>query len=121
MKENEVELSASLKDAGNIDLPLSHIYETPLTLAAMNARPKLVKFLIAKGAAVNHQTSTRYTALMLAAMASTGDAKDRIETIKILLQHGAARSARNIYGETAEDAARNAKNFDILKLLQAAP
>ncbi len=121
MKENEAELSSTLQEAGDIDLPLSHIYETALSLSAMNARPKLVEFLIAKGANVNHQTSTRYTALMFAAMSRTGEAKDRIETVKILLQHDADKSIRNIHGESAEDAAKKAKSSEILKLIQAAP
>jgi hypothetical protein len=121
VKDNEVELGSTLKEAGDIDLPLSHIFETALTLAAMNARPKLVRLLISKGAKVNHQTSNRYTALIFAAMSTSGDAKDRIETVKILLGKGADKSARNTYGESAEDAAKNAKNLEIWKLIRAAP
>lgn len=118
INEDRVRLTAAIAEAKDVDMPLSHIYETPLTLAALNSKVALVEWLVQKGAKVNFQTKNGYTALMFAATSPSGDKKAIRETISLLLKLGANKSLRNDRGESALDQAKLAKNSEAAELLK---
>ena len=111
-------LASVVADSKDVQMSLSHIHETPLTLAALNAKAEIVKWLLSKGAKVNFQTKNGYTALMFAATSRDSDKKAVLETVQSLLSAGADKSLKNSRGETALDQARLVKNAEVVKLLQ---
>lgn len=111
--------------------------QTPLMEAAMFARGDVAKFLLDRGADANHKASEGYTPLMYAARNASldvaghlldhkakinarSDARDTAlhfaihaepcpqPVIQFLLDRGINASARNLEGNTAEEAARDA-------------
>lgn len=111
-------IEAAITESGDVDMSLSHIHETPLTLAAMNSKVEQVRWLLGKGAKVNFRTTNGYTALMFAAMSRASDKKNVLETITLLLKSGADKTLRNGRGESAHDLAVQVKNQDVVKLLK---
>jgi ankyrin repeat protein len=103
------------------------LHETPLIIAALNARPDVVKLLIARGADVNKKSAIG-TPLMYAAQctawgeASTRrlprDATDCIEVVKTLLAEGADKHVRNAEGLSAAEFAERSENEQIAMLLR---
>lgn len=111
-------LEAVIAESRDVDMSLSHIHETPLSLASLNAKTEIVRWLLGKGAKVNFQTKNGYTSLMFAATSRSEDKKSTEETIKLLLASGADKNLRNSRGESALDQAKAAKNVIAVKLLQ---
>ncbi len=107
-----------ISELKNVDIFLGKAHETPLTLAAMNSRPKIVKLLIDRSANVNHQMDTGYTALMFAALGRVDRLEDTKETIRLLLGAGANKSLKNKRGETALDIARLTKKEALIPMLK---
>jgi len=111
-------IESAIDEAKNVDMPLSHINETPLTLAALNAKTDVVEFLLKKKAKINFQTTNGYTALMFTAGNSYSDKKAAVETVKLLLKSGADKNLKNSRGETALNLAKLVKNSDLINLLK---
>ncbi len=65
-----------------------------------------IRVLLAAGAPVNYQNKHKHTALMTAVLYREGSEQEKIEIVKLLLEHGADRSLRNFQGDRAEDLAR---------------
>lgn len=115
---DQKKLATIITESKDVDMSLSHIHETPLTLAALNARIEIVRWLLSEGAKVNFQTKNGYTPLMFAVTSRSENKKDVEETIKVLLAAGADKSLRNSRGESAMDLARTSKNDIAAKLLK---
>src|SRR5262249_39805158 len=108
----------SLSQLKNVNQVFNVQKETPLTLAAFNDRSSWVEALIRRGAKLDHQTTTGYSALMFAAMAmNNGD--EALKTVQILLSSGANRHLKNMDGKTALDLAMDHKQSNIVALLQS--
>eukprot|EP00899_Mesostigma_viride_P019273 jgi/Mesvir1/27347/Mv07162-RA.3 len=103
---------------------------TPLHLAAYHKLPKVVELLIASGADVNAVTSkTRNTPLHLAAMdlrtrveslfgiTKSVSLSGQMETVRLLLHHGADTRAKNANGKTAFNLAFAAKLGDVAEAI----
>jgi len=86
---------------------------TALMFAANNEKPGLVKYLISKGANVNHQAGDGKTSLM---MASKWGYK---ETVIILVENGANVNLKAIDGSTALSLAIKENSEEIIKILKA--
>lgn len=84
---------------------------TPLHHAAEHGFRNIVYFLLANGANINDQTARGDTALHMATMFG------HVETVKLLLQLGANRHLPNIYNDTPLRAAVNAKQYNIVEML----
>jgi hypothetical protein len=85
-----------LRDGLQVDAESTeHWGDTALGSAAGRGETGVVRFLLAKGADVNHRNQSGWTPLMGAA--SSGHA----ETVALLLKHGADPLMRNQDGETA--------------------
>jgi ankyrin repeat protein len=76
--------------------------------AAMNGHSNIVRFLIDRGAGVNHQTRSGFSALLLAA------SRGHLRSVEVLLEKGA-----RIPGPSVQVAERNGHEA-IVKLLQQA-
>jgi len=83
--------------------------DTPLMAAVEN--PRLVKRLLALGAPVNARRVAKETALMFAAMSGSG------ESVKLLLNAGADKSAKDYQGKTAYDFAVMNHHPDVANLI----
>ena len=99
---------------------------TMLMRASMNVQPKIVEFLLAKGANPNLQSEDGNTALMFVSglLPETSDRGDewinsqsQIEVAKILLQHGADKNLKNNKKQTALGLAKKYKNLEMVELL----
>jgi uncharacterized protein len=66
-----------------------------------NQDGSLVKWILRKGAHINHQNKSGYTALMLALQ------ENNISVAKVLLEHGADTTLRTQEGKTAADFAKD--------------
>ncbi len=86
--------------------------QTPLFYAVINESPDMVEFLIDKGANVNAVDSTGNTPLHELAMTFPDEWKQSTEA-KILLQHGADPTLKNLEGLTPEQA--GTKSSDEMK------
>lgn len=114
------------KDPKQANINLNQIKETPLTLAALNGRSKMVEILLKDGAQINHQTTNGWTALMFAARGSCfqntcdgmHETNDLVETVKVLVKHGADQNLKNSDDMTAWLLATRSNNTKILKLLK---
>ncbi|WP_339045534.1 ankyrin repeat domain-containing protein [Candidatus Mesenet endosymbiont of Agriotes lineatus] len=62
---------------------------TPLHVAAMEGHVDIIKYLIAKGANVNHVSRLGNTALILAVSCINSNEKNKLEIIKLLIKNGA--------------------------------
>lgn len=111
-------IESAINEAKDVDMSLSHIHETPLTLAALNAKTDVVEYLLKKGAKINFQTANGYTALMFVAGNSYSNKTSAVETAKLLLKSGADKKLKNSRGETALDQAKLVKNSDLINLLK---
>lgn len=92
--------------------------QTALMYATKKAHTDTVEFLLENGADVGlKSTKQGFTALILAA--TVGD----VELVKLLLDHGADKSATDRSGNTAVDRARQFGNDEVVPLLEdlAAP
>ena len=67
---------------------------TPLIHAIFKGKEKIVSWLLAKGANINHQDRNGWSALHFAVQ------EKRFEMVEYLLQHGASVHLRNVYGNT---------------------
>lgn len=113
-EEGHEEIARVLLDAGADVHGRKDI--TPLDWAVSAKRPniKLVKLLIDRGAEVNrHDSLFKYTPLHRAAQ--HGD----VELVKLLLEAKADPRAKETFGKTPLDLARESKHQDIVKLLES--
>jgi hypothetical protein len=77
--------------------------------AVRNKAINAVRFLLSCGLDVNYVVpETGFTALMLAA------SRDAVEVAKLLLQAGALRTAKNIWGKTAAELAHSSRMKELL-------
>lgn len=92
--------------------PRDHQGMTPLLHACTGPFPETVTLLINAGADINaRESSEGFTPLMMAA--GLGQAP----TVKLLLEHEADKSLRDVDGDQAIDHARNSNHGDIVALL----
>lgn len=85
---------------------------TPLMFAATGDNAAACEALLAAGADVNAtDTGEGFTALMHAA------AEGQLEVVKVLLQHNADRSRRDIDGDTAQSFAEKNGHTEVVKML----
>jgi len=99
----------------DVNQPFNPQKETALTLAAYNDHYEWVEVLIRRGANIDHQTSTGYSALMFASMGMR-NADDAVKTVQLLLASGANRDLKNRDGKTALDLARERNQTKIIAL-----
>ncbi|RMZ47393.1 NACHT and Ankyrin domain protein [Aspergillus flavus] len=85
--------------------------DTPLHLAVEWRRPRIILFLLDRGAAIDMTNEDGFTPLQLAAKV------DNCEAIALLLQRCANVEARSLSGYTALQLAAHAKNWIALDLL----
>jgi CubicO group peptidase (beta-lactamase class C family) len=83
-----------------------------LNWAAVKDHPEIIRFLLQKGAVINAQNLTGFTALHHAAEVNSRAAAEA------LLQAGADTNLRNAQGETAADVARRKGNADLAVLIE---
>ncbi|MBD3179106.1 MAG: hypothetical protein GF417_05655 [Candidatus Latescibacteria bacterium] len=100
------DINASLDDEGAPGL-------SALLFAANKEMPELVKYLVTKGADVNHREDNGQTALMRAA--GEGD----LETIRILIEAGADPGIKSNAGETAISIARQKEKTEVVEYLDS--
>jgi len=79
----------------------------------VNKNVEIIKYLIESGANCNIQGYELNTALIYMCNFNGIDVETRIETVKLLLDHGADRDLINEYGQTAESFARG-NGFDYI-------
>lgn len=117
--------TAALEMDANIDTQGTSGH-TILMRASMNVQPKIVEFLLAKGANPNLQSEDGNTALMfvsglLPETTDRGDkwinSKSQIEVAQILLRHNADKSLINNRKQTALGLAKKYKNLEMVELL----
>jgi ankyrin repeat protein len=100
--------------AAGADVNHASVYGTPLTFAAFDSRPEIVKLLLEKGATVSAGRPDQITPLMLAARAG------QVEVIRELLARGAVTNGADNNGSTAlSHAAREGNAEAVAVLLQA--
>ena len=109
--ENTVIVRALLEKGANVQ-SRNQVGCTPLMIAAWQGKNATLKLLLNYDQKINTQKDTGYTAIMLAV------AGHNIESIKILLEHGADfESIRDDDGDTCLSLAQVRKDADIVKLL----
>ncbi len=84
-----------------------------LLFASNKKRPRLVDYLVSKGAEVNHQDNRGRSALMLASI--EGD----IETVNILVENGADPGLKTGDGSTALDMAKEKERSEVAEYLES--
>ena len=77
--------------------------------------PEAAAAVIARGCEVNATIKQGFTALHLAGH------NNRPETARVLLEHGADRTIKTKYGDTAADLARSKGNDDLAAYIDGAP
>ena len=83
---------------------------TPLMFAATFDDPRTVELLLANGAKVNVRERTEgFTALMFAA------AEGHIDVVRLLLNHDADRTLKDVDGDTAADFAGKNGHTEVVK------
>jgi len=90
---DEDEAIGFIGDAG-VDI-LDGEARTPLMHAAFKGKGKIVSWLVANGANINHQDRNGWSALHFAVQGKN------LEVSEYLLQHGASVDLRDAYGNTA--------------------
>ena len=90
----------------------SKIGQSGVTVAAGKGFQRLVKYLLEKGANVNQQDESGYTALMDAAY------NNYVEVVKVLLEHGADVNMKTKEGYSAHHYASLDGNVATLTLLE---
>jgi uncharacterized protein len=92
-------------------------FSTPLIEAVSHGRLEAAQLLIDRGADVNLGDANNTTPLMIAANASTAIANPG-ELVRLLLQHGAKRGAKDSRGRIAFQIAVESKNEAAVQLLK---
>jgi ankyrin repeat protein len=85
---------------------------TALMRASQNGHVEIVRLLLEKGAQIDTQSNTGFTALMAASFAS-----GTIECVRLLLEKGANMYIKNKHGKTVKDVAKSKGHADIIQLL----
>lgn len=117
MAGDEAAIEAALQGGANInalDTRSSQNGRFALNWAAINDRGQVVRMLIERGAAVNAQTRSGFTALHHAA--ETGS----LSAAQALLNANADSTLRNANGKTAAEIARENGHPDVAQLLERA-
>lgn len=110
--KNDVASAKLLLDSG-ADIELGQKNGTPLMWAALNRRNEMIKFLVANNASVNARDSYGNTPLTNAARA--GD----LETIQLLLAHGADCHLTTLNGKTAARVAEDSNHKEVAAYLRS--
>lgn len=100
-------------DVNALDTRSSRNGRYALNWAAINDHPDTIQLLLARGAAINAQNLSGFTALHHAAEAGSSRAATA------LLAAGADRTLRTAHGETAADVARRNGNAAVAQLVKA--
>lgn len=98
------DINAALSDSGADGL-------SALLFAANKEMPELLRYLVSKGADVNHQEAAGQTALMRAA------GENDLESVRILIQAGADPDIESNEGKTALSIAREKENAEVAEYL----
>lgn len=101
-----------LKAGADINQPENDLGDTPLMQASLWSKDAAVEQLLIAGADVNKRNKAGWTALMKAVNSGTP------ETVQLLIEHGADKTAKNIYDETAFTLAQKRGHQDIIKNLR---
>ncbi len=103
-------IRALLAHGANVNL--GNEYSMPLQSVSSRFAPDVVREFLKRGAKVNWQNKSGWSALIGAA--SVGD----LQTVKLLLQVGANKSLRDEDGKTALAWARRGKHLDVVRVLE---
>src|SRR5690606_38176768 len=90
--------------------------ETALTISVINGNLDIMKYLIEKGANINHKTHDGSTVL-LNSISNLHHSIDNLSMIKYLVENGADINHKNNKGETILNIAIKEKKIDIIKCL----
>jgi ankyrin repeat protein len=96
-----------LQQGAEIELPFSNHAVTALDLAAATGSHAVVLMLLQAGADVNRQNKAGETALMHAAFAINVCKDSCIQTVQLLLEHGADPELKNVAGNTISQLIHN--------------
>jgi ankyrin repeat protein len=107
-------IALQLLDAGADVNALDWQGNTPLTLAAFAAQPKLVKLLLSRNADPNVEVAAAGGMPALCAAVYGADAG----TVRLLLQAGANPSRTDAFGNTPQALAQRMRREDLVTLLQ---
>jgi ankyrin repeat protein len=118
---------AAICNGGDVNAQDEHGCRVLNGAACRGNRPALMEFLISHGAVVNPpaREHSGITPLVNAARGesrkdSSGDHSQRMESVRLLLNHGALIDAATSYGYTALHSAYAANHFDVAAQLERA-